>query len=213
MRAIVSLANERGNYYKGLCRLGESIRGRFDGDFFGFMGEHSVGAPKHLDNPYAFKIYAIDYVRSKGYNQILWLDSSCYAIKNVNPVFKKIEDQGYIMQEAGQFVGRWCNQRTLDYALLTKDEADKMLMYGNAGFLGLNFRMAIADIFFHQWKRYMEDGQFIGSWEDHRHDMTCGSIIANRLKMKYESGEHWLEYAAPDTTPKNELIYIKAQGV
>lgn len=213
MRAIVSLANERGNYYKGLCRLAESVRGRFDGDFFGFMGEHSVGAPRHSDNPYAFKIYAIDYVRGKGYDQILWLDCSVWAIKNVNPVFRKITDQGYIMQEAGQFVGRWCNDRTLAYAGLSREEANKMLMYGNAGFLGLDFNNPTASEFFTGWSRYMSDGQFIGSWNDHRHDMTCGSIIANRLKMKYETGTSWLQYAAPGQDPLNESIIFFAQGL
>jgi hypothetical protein len=212
MKAIVSLANERGNYYKGLCRLGESLRGNFDGDFFGFMGEHSVGAPKHHANHYAFKIYAIDHVKKLGYRQILWLDSSVWAIKNVYPVFHKIQDQGYIMQEAGQFVGQWCNQRTLDYAGLTREIANTMPCYGNAGLLGLNFESAIADIFFNRWKKYMEDGQFNGSWKDHRHDLTCGSIIANDLGMKYEPGNEILQYAGPNDEVLNDTIIFKAQG-
>ena len=63
-RVVASFANERGNYLLGLDRLGESL-GRQMGspaefDFHGFRGEASVGAPPHLENPYAFKIYVAD---------------------------------------------------------------------------------------------------------------------------------------------------------
>jgi len=53
----------------------------------------------------------------------------------------------------------------------------------------------------------MLDGQFIGSWQDHRHDMTCGSIIANKLGMKYVGGEDWLHYAPVDQQPKEGVIF------
>src|SRR4051812_44561198 len=101
MKAIVSFANENGNYLRAMDRLKASLEGRFDGEFFGFVNESSVDAPPHHENPYAFKLYAIDKVRKMGYNQILYLDSSCYAIENLQPIFDIIERKGYFMQEAG----------------------------------------------------------------------------------------------------------------
>lgn len=87
-KAIVSLATERGNYYQGIARLADSLKDRSPGiDFIGFMGEESVGAPKHLGNPYAFKVYALRHVIELGYDQVLWLDSSVVAIRDVSPVF------------------------------------------------------------------------------------------------------------------------------
>src|SRR4051812_15502083 len=106
-RAVVSFANEHGNYLKGLERLSESLKGKLHGDFAGFVGEESIGAPRHEDNPYAFKVYAIDLLINSGYTQILWLDSSVYAVKNVMPVFDEIASRGYIMQDAGHAVGNW----------------------------------------------------------------------------------------------------------
>jgi len=213
-KAILSFGNERGNYLIALERLKNSLSPYLQETMFlGYVGENSLGCPKHMDNPYAFKIYGIDYAISQGYEKILWLDSSVVAKRSLDRVWKKIDEQGYIMQEAGHYVGRWCNDSTLNYFGLTREEANGMLMYGNAGFLGLDFTQPIAQEFFRQWKESMLAGCFVGSWDDHRHDMTCGSIIANRLKMKYESGIDLLAYAPVDIEPINENIIFHASGL
>lgn len=212
-RAIISLATERGNYYKGLCRLAESLRHNFSGDFIGFMGEASVGAPKHLDNPYAFKIYAHKIVRDMGYDQVMWLDSSVYSIKPVDRVFDLLDDTGVIMQEAGCYVGQWCNDETLKYFDINREQAMQMPCYGNAGFLAFDWRKFWARNFFLPWEKAMLDGMFKGSWSNHRHDLTCGSIIANQMHLKYIPGNEILQYAAPTDTPNNETICLFAQGL
>lgn len=224
-RAIISLANQRGRYIQNLSRLAESLRNNFDGDFLGFIGEASVGAPLHADNPYAFKIYAIKHAIDQGYTSLLWLDSSCFAIKKVSPIFDEIETNGYIMQEAGHFAGTWTNDSTLEYFGVTRDEAMEMPCYGNAGFLGLNMLSDIGRVFFTNWKLAMESGCFKGAWTNghhsesyddrclgHRHDLSCGSIIANQLGMQYKSGNEWLQYAGVFDETANETIIIKAQG-
>lgn len=224
-KCIISFANEKGRYVQNLSRLSESLRNNFDGDFLGFIGEASIGAPKHEDNPYAFKIYAFQKAIEAGYTQILWLDSSCFAIKNVQPIFDEMENNGYIMQEAGHYAGNWANDRCLKYFGVTRDMAMEMLCYGNAGFLGLNFEYPTPRIFFDRWSESMKAGIFQGAWtnednsesEDercrgHRHDMACGSIIANQLGMVYKSGNEWLQYAGLYDETANETIIIKAQG-
>lgn len=211
--AICSFANGNGNYMKSLARLSDSLRDNFDGDFISWVGESSLGCPPHSENPYAFKVYAIRKALQMGYENILWVDSSCYAIANVKPVFDHIDKNGYIMQEAGHMAGSWTNDETLAYFGITRDEAMKMPMYGNAGFLGLNASNKTAMEFFNLWEASMLAGMFKGSWSNHRHDMSCGSIIANQLGMKYESGENWLQYAAPEDKPLNDTIIFKAQGM
>lgn len=212
-RAIVSLGNSTGNYMIALQRLSASLQGKWDGGFFAFTSEEQVGAPPHRDNPYAFKIYAIDAVRRKGYDQILWVDASVYAIRPVQPVFDLIDRDGYVMQEAGWLVGQWCNDKALMYFNVTRGEAMKMPMYGNAGLLGLDFRKEISVAFFSRWKSAMLNGIFRGSWSDHRHDMSCGSIIANQLGMKYQAGDQLLQYASPEAPVLNQSIVFKAQGL
>lgn len=226
MRAIVSLANERGNYWKALDRLRESLIGKTDATFFGFTSEEQVGAPHHLDNPYAFKIYAINKVREQGFKQILWLDSSVVVRKDITPIFEEMESRGYIMQEAGAWVGEWTNDRTLEAFGITRDEAMKIPCYGNAGLLGLNFYSKGAIDFFKRWEWAMQKGLFIGEWSNvnktesederckgHRHDLVCGSIIAHEMGMKYHKGDEILQYSAPDAPLINDTIYFSAQGM
>lgn len=198
---------------KGLARLGESLREHFEGDFLGFIGESSVGAPLHTENPYAFKVFAIARAIELGYTEILWLDTSVVAVANLEPVFKEIAENGYIMQEAGWMVGRWCNDFTLEYFGTNRETAMQMPMYGNAGLLGLNFNSQIACSFFKRWVESMENNCFKGSWDNHRHDMSAGSIIANKLGMKYKKGDELLEYAAPGSKPKNNTIIFQAEGM
>jgi hypothetical protein len=207
------MANSAGRYIEGMERLRQSLEGKFDGDFIGFVGEESIGAPLHSENPYAFKIYAFIEALKRGYKNILWLDCSVWAIKDVQPVFDVINKEGYIMQEAGHFVGNWCNDFTLDYFGVKRDYAMAMLCYGNAGFLGLNFATIIANEFFDKWQQAMLAGCFKGNWSDHRHDLTSGSIIASKLGMKYKSGNEWLEYAQFGSKPKNETIILQAAGL
>lgn len=225
-RAVVTFANEKGNYMKGLARLSDSLRHNFDGDLIAFTNEASIGAPSHEYNPYAFKLYAIQAALDAGYDQILWLDCSCFAVGDLNPVFNKIYADGYIMQDAGHYVGEWTNDFTLWYFGVTRDSAMKMKCYGNAGFLGLNFKHPTALQFFQNWQYAMSDGCFKGHWHNndkteshdervkgHRHDLSAGSIIANRLKMKYVPGDQWLQYAGPYDKVLNNTILIKAQGL
>jgi len=227
-RVIVSFANERGNYMLALRRLWESTLQYGKADFLPIVGENTISSPKHTDNPYAFKIFAIERALSLGYRQVLWLDSSCYLIEDADPIWRTIDKDGYIMQYAGHVVGTWTNDKTLDYFGITRDEAMTMLMYGNAGFLGLNFESPVAVEFFNRWKAAMLAGMFKGNWKNdkstesndsrckgHRHDMSCGSIIANQLDMvkNYKKGDEWLQYAAPEDMCLNDTIIIKAQGL
>lgn len=225
-RAIVTFANEKGNYMQGLSRLSDSLRNNFDGDLIAFTNEASIGAPSHEENPYAFKIYAIQKAVEAGYTQILWLDCSCFAIGNLNPIFNEIYSEGYIMQDAGHYVGEWTNDVALNWFHATRDDVMTMKCYGNAGFLGLNFENRIATEFFRRWKNAMNNGMFKGKWHNeektesydirckgHRHDLSCGSIIANDLKMKYVPGDKWLQYGGIYDKTINDTILIKAQGL
>lgn len=210
-KAIINLAT--GSYVKGQDRLRDSLKNvGYQGDFLGWTAEHQIGAPPHADNPYAFKIHGFREAERQGHRFILWLDASVWAIKDVKPIFDHIEKHGYICQEAGHLVGNWVNQNCLDYFKITREEAMKMVMYGNAGFLGLDLWDTRANAFLHSWEKSMLAGAFKGSHSDHRHDMSAGSIIANKLNMTYQKGGEWLAYASPEDEV-NDTIILKAQGL
>lgn len=214
MRAIVSLANDRGNYHKALDRLAESIRVHGGGiPFFGFRSEAEVGAPPHLENPYAFKLYAIEKVRNMGYTQILWLDSSVYAVADIAPAFWHIDSFGYLMQDSGHVLGNWSTDELLEAGGISREYAMNIPMYGNAGMLGLDFTVRACNMFFQTWWVFMKAGLFKGSWDNHRHDMSCGSLIAWMYNFKYIPGNQILQYAAPEDPLLNDSIIFKAQGL
>ncbi len=192
---IISFANQKNAYLKNLARLGESLKHNFDGEFLAFVGEETVGAPKHEQVPYAFKVYCIEKVWQTGlYKNILWLDTSCFAIKNVQPIFDEIEKDGMIFQDGGHFVNTWTNDFTLKYFGITREEASKMKTMGNAGFLGMDMVNPIAVEFFKRWEAAMKAGTFVGNWTNenktesdspevlgHRHDLSSASIIIHQM--------------------------------
>lgn len=223
MKAIVNLSTKE--YKNGQNRLRESLIGKTDADYIEFTSESQVGSPKHQDNPYAFKIYSIEAALNKGYTQILWLDACAYAIAPIQPIFNLIRLHGHFMEEAGHYASTWTNDRTLDYFGISRDEATKIPMY-SAGFTGLNFNNDTTVTFFEMWKQAMLDGMFKGNWtninktesqdprcEGFRHDMSCASIIAHKLGMKYQTCGKYFQYAAPHEAPNKKTVIFFAQGI
>lgn len=211
--AIVNLATDR--YILGQNRLRQSlIDNNLNGDFFGFVGEESVGSPSHLDNPYAFKIYAINKVKEMGYTKILWLDASVYAVKNVQPVFDWLEDKGIFMEEAGHWAGSWCNDETLEYFGITREQAMQIPMY-SAGGSGFDFEKHNSINHFNFWHQSMSNGLFKGSWNDHRHDMSCGTLVANQLGLTnlYSKAGHFLCYIGQGYNAPSETAVFHLQGL
>jgi hypothetical protein len=196
-RAIVNLVNGNGNYLNAQIRLEHSAYNNADKsfDFICFQNESQVNAPPHHDNPYAFKIYAIEKLREMGYTEIFWMDASLVMVADFSPIWEWIWQKGFFFEEAGHWAGSWCNQDTLNYFGITKEQAMTMPMFA-AGYCGFDFKNAKAQEFFAEWKESMLNGCFRGSWTDHRHDMTCASIIAHKHDMvkDYSSGGQFFAY-------------------
>lgn len=212
-RCVVNLVTNE-HYQKGQDRLKEHLLTRFDGTLFAILGEHIVGAPLHYENPYAFKIYAIEKAREVGYEQILWLDASVYPVKDISPVFDWLTEKGIFMEEAGHYAGTWAPPYVLKYFGITKAEAMTMPMF-SAGFVGFDFLNPISVEFFAEWKEAMLNGMFKGNWEDSRHDMTAGSIIANKqgLVSLYSSGGQFFAYIGTGFGEPKESVVCHLKGM
>lgn len=212
--AIVNLVTNNEAYIDGQKRLSESLKDKFSGDVFTFIGEESVDAPPHSDNPYAFKVYAIEKVREMGYDQILWLDASVYAVKPVQPVFDWLTDKGIFLEEAGHWAGTWSPDYVLNYFGITKEQAMAMPMF-SAGFCGFDFRRPESIEFFAEWKESMLNGIFRGTWNVSRHDMSCGSIIANKMGLfpSYSKGGHFFSYIGGGYSEPSETSVFHLQGL
>ena len=160
---------------------------------YGTEGE--INSEPHHQNPYAFKVYSIEYLRNLGYEKVFWFDASMNFIRHPQPILDFVSQKGYFFEEAGHYVGNWCNDNALQWFGITREEAMKMIMF-SSGMMGLDFTQQVACDFFDKWKESMLAGCFVGSWGDHRHDMTCASIVANQMGLAHEfsKGGTYLAY-------------------
>lgn len=176
---------------------------------------YPTGCPTHQESPYEFKIHAIRQAL-KIDPIVLWIDSSMYLVGDISKIENIIKEEGHFMEEAGHYAGRWTNQHTRDYFHVTDDEmkqeAGGITMF-SAGLLGLNRDSEKAMQFLEAWHTSAKAGCFRGDWSDHRHDMTCASIIATRLGMKYQTGGTHLAYVGPGySQPKPSVVFL-CQGI
>jgi len=187
---IVNFAT--GHYLRGQQRLSQSLHAY---NFLGFTDYRQIGSPPHAASPYQFKIHAIEKAFEKD-DIVLWADASMWLVGDLSKIETLIKEDGYFMSEAGHWVGTWTNDFTKAYFNLTEEEAKVpggFFMF-SAGLTGLNKQSPVAMEFFRQWKESALAGCFKGDWSNHRHDMTCGSIIAQRLGMKYQRGGQHMSY-------------------
>ena len=191
-RCIINVATD--SYKKGQERLENSLKKvNYTDQYILWENTYPPNSPTHQQVPYGFKTYAFLEAQRQGYDVVLWLDASMWAVKNPTPVFEHIEEHGYMIEAAGQWLGWWSTDAFLSHHGLTRDEAMKIPMF-SAGFTGLDLRNSRSLEFLNKWHETAQDGiSFIGPWKDsgpdpnykgHRHDMSAASLIAHKMGMK-----------------------------
>src|SRR5688572_23003572 len=122
-RCIVSLATQGRRFPEKLRRLGRSIkRNGFDGEFLSWPpGQLPPGFVPHSQVPFGFKPCCLMDARRRGFDSMLWLDSSCVVIGRLEPLFRDIEEHGYVLFRNGSFrVGEWASDFALDHFALSR---------------------------------------------------------------------------------------------
>lgn len=198
-------------YSRGQQRLAASLNGHKKLMLSDYV---SIGSPTHGESPYQFKLHAIEAAFELD-DIVLWCDSSLWRVGDISIVEIIIKEDGYFLSEAGHWVGSWCNQHTRNYFNLTEQESKVpggMFMF-SAGFVGFDKKSPIAMEFLKQWKESALAGCFRGSHADHRHDQSAGSIIAQRLGMKYQrGGQHMAYIGSGYSTPEPNVVF-HLQGI
>lgn len=238
-RCIINFANSNGpiGYIMGQKRLEDSLKAvNFDGDVFIFKNENEIGCSPHKDVPYGFKAFAFKSVIEKGYDSILWCDSSVWAIKPLDGIFNEIETNGYCMFHNCN-TGPFSSDASLQSFGITREEAFQIPMLMGCCF-GLNMTTNICKEFYNRFFEKANDGiTFQGSWTNknneisndsrvygHRHDQTASSIIAHQLGMKFITPHltYFQYYQNPtnesyEKNPNMSMIYtnvlLLAQGM
>lgn len=162
-------------------------------ELFIFQDESEIGAPRHSENPYAFKVYAIDKVRRAGYRIVLWCDSILQLTRPIEDILPEVMRNGVYLAEDGWKTGMFANDRALQYFGVTRDQAMDITSIW-ACFMGFDFANPVTHEFFGKWKKACDEGIFRGGWfnatqaesEDprckgHRHDQTCAELISYQM--------------------------------
>lgn len=149
-----------GWYSQGSERLKNSlIHNGFAGKILMWKDEYPPNSPRHEDNPYAFKIYAIEEAIRQGITTLLWLDSSFWNIKNCTPIFDIITDMGVFGFRTGYNMAQTSSDAALQWAGITRDEAE-LLPEIASGACGLRLDNPDGKAVYEMWKEGMELGLF-----------------------------------------------------
>jgi len=163
---------------------------------FRSFSEIHPDCPPHSKDPYAFKLYAIEHARFRGYDIAIWLDSPNRLVKPIDDLLPQISKVGVYLQRDGWLCGQWANDNCLRYFGLTRDEAMQIPnIY--ASIMAFDFRHPITSIFLERWKAACLAGIFRGNAKNdkgteskdtrclgHRHDQTCAELIAYQLGIE-----------------------------
>lgn len=188
MRCVVSFSDNAGHYRGKMQRLEQSLKGRFNGDFLGFTSYEEINCEHHKVIPYKFKAASIMRAVQMGYDQILWCDSPIHATQDLEPVFNHLDKFGYMFfDNIGHSLGKWTNQKALDYFKMTREEANqvKMIM---ACCMGFDVRLQfVKDLIFEYYG--LANELYPGSWGDHRHDQTVMSFLLHQYEYDILVGQ------------------------
>lgn len=195
------------NYSLGQKRLEASLNGYKKLMLNDYV---SIGSPTHQQSPYEFKVHAIE--KAFQFDPIvLWCDSSLWRVGDLSKIENIIKTKGYFMEESGHYCKDWCKPDTKRWFNLKKSE-DHFIMF-SAGLLGLNFEHPDIPLWFSAWKTAALHGHFAGDWSNHRHDMVCGSIIAQRMGFTYERGGSHMSYIGPGYSKPEQGTVFYLQGL
>lgn len=194
------------NYALGQKRLAASLNGYKKLMLNDYT---AINSPTHQESPYEFKVWAIEAALQLD-DVALWADSSMKLVGDLSKIEKIIIEDGYFFQEAGHYVRDWSTDETLKYFGLTRETNYLMFI---AGLIGINKNNLLAMQWFKEWKKSAIDGHFRGPWDRHRHDMLCGSIVAEELGMKYKRGGSFIAYLGPGYSDPEPGIVFTCQGL
>jgi hypothetical protein len=192
--AVVSFAS--GRFAKNAVPFQNQVRKQSpDIDVFVFSSEEELGAPPHIYNPYSFKVYAIEAVRSKGYEIVMWCDSILRLVRPLETILPEIETVGVYLAEDGWKSGMFANDKSLEYFGYTRDQAMEIPAIW-ACFMGFDFKNPVTHEFMKRWKKACTDGIFAGRTfnnegtesadprcKGHRHDQTCAELISHQMRI------------------------------
>lgn len=106
-------------------RLRNSVEKHFDGTFLSWTAFPNENYDKN--EVYNIKAAAFEEAIRQGYTQILWLDAPIVVLQDVNPLFDRIEKDGYIaVKNTNWNCAQTVSDACLEYFKVTRDDAENI---------------------------------------------------------------------------------------
>lgn len=149
--------------------------------------------------PYNVKASAFEEAINKGYEIIIWLDCSVWAINNPYSLLDVVNAEGYYFWSSGYNCAQVCSDNCLNYFGVDRDLAESFGDCSTSMF-GVNMSNPQGKEFIERWIKAAKDGAFLGSREHdnqsqdhrfkfHRQDQAVASVIIGQMGLKiYQPG-------------------------
>lgn len=201
-RCIINVAT--GGYVRGQQRLRNSPFA-VDASVVMFKDVMPPGSPSHYDIPYAFKAWALRDAIECGHLLLLWADASIVPIASLDPLWDRIEREGYWIERNGWRNSEWTAISAYEALDITPGE-NACIPHVVATAFGINVSHPKGYRIFSEYLRLAQTNAFRGPWwnrnhpdnahqkadpyrtgfcgddtvRGHRHDQTALSVIAWR---------------------------------
>ena len=102
-RCVICCVPFNGKYPQYLQNMKEALQKTgFNGYFLYYLGGFPNPTGKEIQYagvPYSFKIFAMKEAQQQGFSNVLWLDSALLPLRNIEPLFDRIEKDGALLDE------------------------------------------------------------------------------------------------------------------
>lgn len=171
---------------------------------------------------YNIKAAAFEEAIKRGYTHIFWMDCSTWIVNDIAPLFDIINEKGWYITSSGYNCAQTCNDNSLKYFELTRDEAEKISDTSTCSF-GINISNPKGEQFAKMFIESAKAGVFGGSrlhdgqssdprFQFHRQDQSAASLICGKLKMGLRPINVEICYYA-DMRPLPESAIITLRGM
>lgn len=228
--AIVTFFDDKEKYILAGKRQKESLEsiGFPMENYFQFRTFGEIESPSHEEIPYAFKPYAIQKIKDKGFKNVLWFDSPIYAVKSIDTLVEYININGFIFfDNIGYTIGDYTSDNCLNNFNMTRKESFKKPMI-MACLMGFNFDNELSKKLFNEYFESTKvKGNYEGSWTNelnqvstdnrvkgHRHDQSVMSLILAKYKIKplHPHSTFFAYFGNPGHLPHAESVCLLSQG-
>lgn len=209
-------------YAAGIDRLAQSLQWHgYLGDTMFWKDYPSSTLRPHTEDEgqYNFKIAAFQEAFLKGYNVVLWLDASLYAIQDPMPMFDYINDNGIFLFKSGYPLSATATDKLLSFHNVQREDLFDTPEFAT-GAVGINIRNPNGSAFFRDWKYDCLHGMFGGSrnhnsndsihpsFKFSRQDQSSASAVLHKMGIT-TSGEdkNWVSYY-PNKT-ESTIFFVK----